>query len=432
LRVLPILIRSSRPEQGGKFSNLIFLGGGLEDLEDGEEDVDFRFMSLLYHYLVFKPKRGLKENIMDENDELKQKEEVNNNIECQNIEEDEETKQDEIKIEECNNNEEESNGAEETKVCMPPPPEQGMYNLITFGKFENRYLKDMLRDRKYCAWLKEEEWFKTSYEHLYNAINSYNPKSFFFKEIIADDDFMTSYKYFNLLPLEEIRTKLESKEIKCYVFYLKMIENIKKRIEVRKVTGDLNPYDIKAPVKWLQAFETETKIPRDEFKEFLYAYELPNITTIVEDIRKEGGLDYNGGKSYIIGKKRSSDQEAFWGAKLKTKFGEKVSSQYKYLNCIFDYIHIPANTIYECKLALKDFNEEQFVKYEAIMNRFNIIYLIGYDCVINMDLETIYTNNLEKYVLYQCNIPCLKKVSKFDEIIFDYDIQEVEDLIEVL
>ena len=77
----------------------------MEDLEDGEEDVDFRFMSLLYHYLVFKPKRGLKENIMDENDELKQKEEVNNNIECQNIEEaNEETKQDEIKIEECNNN----------------------------------------------------------------------------------------------------------------------------------------------------------------------------------------------------------------------------------------------------------------------------------------------------------------------------------------
>ena len=366
---------------------------------------------------------------LKEKEKEKEEEEGGHNTNEHHIDDSE--KEEANKIEEDYEKSPTDGGAEETKVCMPPPPEQGMYNLITFGKFENRYLKDMLRDRKYCAWLKEEEWFRTSYEHLYNAINSYNPKSFFFKEI-TQNDFMTSYKYFNLLPVEEIRTKLEAKEIKCYVFYLKMIENIKKRIEIRKVTGDLNPYDIKAPVKWLQAFETETKIPRDEFKEFLYAYELPNITTIVEDIRKEGGLNYNGGKSYIIGKKRSTDQEAFWGEKLKSKFGEKVSSQYKYLNCIFDYIHIPANTIYECKLALKDFNEEQFVKYEAIMNRFNLIYLIGYDCVINMDLETIYTNDLEKYVLYQCNIPCLKKVSKFDEIIFDYDIQEVEDLTEVL
>ena len=324
---------------------------------------------------------------------------------------------------------------EEEKKTEVPPPADGMYNLITFGKFENRYLRDMLRDRKYCAWLKEQDWFKTSYEYLYNAINAYNPTEFFFEtgdEKKAGDDFMVNYKYFNLLPVDKIKITLEDKELKCYTFYLTMVENIKKRIEVRHVGGECNPYDIKAPVKWLQAFETETKIPREDFKEFLYAYELPNITTIVEDIRKEGGLDYNGGKSYTIGKKRSNDQEAFWGVKLKAKFGEHISAQYKYLNCIFDFIHIPANTIYECKLALKDFNEEQFVKYETIMNRYNIVYLIGYDCVINMDLETIYTNDLSKYVLYQCHIPTMKVVSKFDETIFDYDIQEVEDLAEVL
>jgi hypothetical protein len=81
---------------------------------------------------------------------------------------------------------------------------------------------------------------------------------------------------------------------------------------------------------------------------------------------------------------------------------------------------------------LKDFNEEQFDKYETIMNRFNIVYLIGYDCVINMDLETIYTTDMMKYVLYQCNIPVLKLKSKLDEIILNYDICEVEDLSEVL
>lgn len=332
-----------------------------------------------------------------------------------------------------------------------PPPEEkkqndGMYNLITFGKFENRYLKDMLRDRKYCMWLKDQDWFKTSYEYLYNSILKYNPQEFFFKVTETEEgeeevktenekpyDFMTDYRYFTLLPPTELNgIILDDKEMKCYIFYLDMIANLKNRVEIRKLSGECNPYDIKAPVKWLQTFESDTKIPRDDFKEFLYAYELPNLTTIVEDIRKEGGLEYNGGKSYTIGKKRSTDQEDFWGVKLKHKFGEDVSKQFKYQNCIFDFIHIPANTIYECKLGLKDFNEEQFVKYETIMNRFNIVYLIGYDCVINMDLETIYTTDLMKYVLYQCNIPTMKTVSKLDEIIFDYDIAEIEDLISVL
>ena len=339
--------------------------------------------------------------------------------------------------EEAKEKEKEKGGEEEAKEQTKTQQIQGMYNLITFGKFENRYLKDMLRDRKYCHWLGEQEWFKTNYEYLYNSIKNYNPREFFLpiagiKE--TKEDFIHSYKYFNLLSLEHVehKVKLEDKEKKCYIFYLEMIENLKKRVEVRKVSGECNPYDIKAPVKWLQDFEKKIQIPREEFKEFLYAYDLPNITSIVEEIRKEGGLDYNGGKSYIIGKKRSLDQENFWGVLLKKKYNENISSQFKYLNCIFDFLHIPGNTIYECKLALKDFNEEQFVKYEAIMNRFNIIYLIGYDCVINMDLETIYTTDLTKYVVYQCNIPTLKLKSKFDDIIFNYDIVEVDDFSEVL
>lgn len=316
---------------------------------------------------------------------------------------------------------------------------KGMYNLITFGKFENRYMKDMLRDRKYCHWLSDQEWFKTNYEYLYNSIKSYKPHEFFFSNTIVSDEtkkqcFLNDYRYFNLLPLEKVETlvKLEDKEKKCYKFYLEMIENLKKRVEVRLLSSEKNPYDIKAPVKWLLQFEKDIQIPRDDFKEFLYAYDLPNITSIVEDIRKEGGLDYNGGKSYLIGKKRSTDQENFWEVQLKRKYGENISRQFKYMNCIFDFLHIPGNTIYECKLALKDFNEDQFVKYETVMNRFNIIYLIGYDCVINMDLETIYTTDISKYVVYQCNIPVMKTKSKFDDIIFNYDLVEVDDFIEVL
>jgi len=66
------------------------------------------------------------------------------------------------------------------------------------------------------------------------------------------------------------------------------------------------------------------------------------------------------------------------------------------------------------------------------LQKYNVIFLIGNDCVINVDLETIYTNNMEKYILYQCQIPLLKNPSKFDELIFDFDISEMEDLSLVL
>jgi hypothetical protein len=395
------------------------------------------FVSDVY---VFKPKKEDKkmEDTIEKEQTTIEKEKEEDKAGEEETKEEEKEKEKEKEAEEEETKEKEETNTKETKKEQPHL--QGMYNLITFGKFENRYLKDMLRDRKYCQWLGEQEWFKTNYEYLYNSIKNYNPREFFLpttttlEKETSTADFIQSYKYFNLLSIEHVeqKVKLEDKEKKCYIFYLDMIENLKKRVEVRKVSGECNPYDIKAPVKWLQEFENKNKIPREEFKEFLYAYDLPNITSIVEEIRKEGGLDYNGGKSYIIGKKRSADQENFWGVLLKRKYTENISSQFKYLNCIFDFLHIPGNTIYECKLALKDFNEEQFVKYEAIMNRFNIIYLIGYDCVINMDLETIYTTDLTKYVVYQCNIPTLKVKSKFDDIIFDYDIVEVEDFDEVL
>ena len=45
-----------------------------------------------------------------------------------------------------------------------------------------------------------------------------------------------------------------------------------------------------------------------------------------------------------------------------------------------------------------------------------------------MDMETIYTTDIKKYIIYQCNIPIMKNPSKFDDIIFDYDIHEVDEL----
>lgn len=308
-------------------------------------------------------------------------------------------------------------------------------NSITIGKYRNKELKDILKDRKYCAWLLTQDWFKESYEYLFNKIKNYDPTIYFYKEFKNNDeitDFITEFKYFNLVPLDELKIELTSEEQKCYTFYLNVIEDIKIRIKRRIAGSDENVYDITAPSKWLQKFEKETELKREDFKFFINAYDLPNITQIVEEIKTFGGIVYKGCKSFTIAKERSIEQEEFWESILKEKYKDKLGTQFKYDNCIFDFIHISSNTIFECKLGIKDFNEDQYKKYLLTLERFNIIYLIGKDCVINMDLETIYTTNAKDYILYVCNIPLLTNQNKFDEIIFDYDIIQIDDLKDVL
>ena len=95
-------------------------------------------------------------------------------------------------------------------------------------------------------------------------------------------------------------------------------------------------------------------------------------------------------------------------------------------NCIFDFLNISTNTIYECKLNIKDFNEEQYKKYLIILNKYKIIYLIDRDCIIDIDNKIIYTEDTTKYMLYISKIPLTQKPSKFDEIIVDIKIKEIK------
>ena len=69
-------------------------------------------------------------------------------------------------------------------------------NLITVGKYKDKYLQDMLKDRNYCKWIIQQDWFKESYEYLYNKVKEYDPKVYFYneREII---NFIDDYKYFN-------------------------------------------------------------------------------------------------------------------------------------------------------------------------------------------------------------------------------------------
>jgi hypothetical protein len=298
---------------------------------------------------------------------------------------------------------------------------------ITFGKYKNSTIPQVLKDPSYCKWLLQQEWFQNNYEYLYNRVLEYNPLDFFLNSVeIPVNNFTQDYKFFNLIPLDLVEIELSNEEKKCYEYYLLLITELKNKIIARETTD--NPYNIKAPSKWLKRFEKDYELNRSVFKAFLSSYDLPNIPYIVEDIKKEGGIEYKGAKSFLIAKKRSESQEAWWEIILKNKYGEQLSTQFKYEKCIFDFINISTNTIFECKLNIKDFNEQQYKKYLLTLEKYRIIYLIGYDCVINIKKKELYTLDRDKYLIYKNNIPIMKNPSKFDLLIEDFNIIQGDDL----
>jgi hypothetical protein len=302
-------------------------------------------------------------------------------------------------------------------------------DFITFGKHKGSYLKDVLKDRNYCRWLVDQPWF-LNYDYLYNSVSNYDPLKFFIKPYQGESlDFMDTYEYFNLVPVDKVEIELTDNEKKCYEFYVKTIDGLKDKIVNNKMK---NQYDIKAPQKWLQVFEKETGLSREDFKMFINSYDLKNVTTLVEEIKKQGGIEYKGAKSFLIAKDNSVKQENFWEDMLKEKYDDKVSTQFKYNNCFFDFINISDNTIYECKLSLKDFNTEQYDKYILTLNKYKIIYLIGRDAIINLENKVILTLNFEKYMLYLAKIPIMSKPSYFDTMIEKFELKEITCLVDSL
>lgn len=287
---------------------------------------------------------------------------------------------------------------------------------INFGKYKGSNLQAVLKDRKYCIWLLEQEWFKTQYEYLYNQVKNHKPLEAFIKKYEMKGDFIHDYKFFNLVPPCEV--ELNETDKKCYEFYFGVIQALKNKIDF----GKENPYDIKAPTSWLKQFESGTGLSREIFKEFINSNELVNITSIVEDIKKVGNIEYKGAKSFLIAKEKSLSQEKFWEDMLKAKYGDEIDSQYKLEKCFFDFIRINSKLLYECKLGLKDFNEEQYRKYMLTLDKqYFLIYLIDRDCIIDMKERVVYTTDVEKYKLA---IGITE--NKLCKAILGYEIRQVE------
>ena len=297
---------------------------------------------------------------------------------------------------------------------------------ITFGKYKDLKLDRVLRDRKYCQWLLAQDWFQRQYGHLYTVVKNYDPKIYFirpeFENNVADfNQCLTNYKFFNLVPLKDLKIELDQNDKKCYSFYLEMLTVIKNKLER---AGNFN---ITAPTKWLQMFEEKYGLSRDIFKEFLTAHELPNLPSIIEELKKMGGYTYNGAKSYLIAKEKSLAQEQFWEILLKKIYADSIGVQFKYEKCIFDFIHTGLKILYECKLGLKDFDQAQFVKYQLVSknNEYNLVYLIGTDCVVDLARKTIYTTNPRYYQLY---FATSESLTPLDLIIKDFSINSLVEI----
>jgi hypothetical protein len=310
---------------------------------------------------------------------------------------------------------------------------------INFGKYKDLTLDKMLKDRKYCSWLLQQEWFQKQYEFLYNKVKEHNPLKNFFQDnrfgwLIPEnctlENFLNNYPYFYMKSPENLVSILNEVELKCYKFYFDTIESFKEKM-IKSQSAN-----IKAPTSWLLKFEKKYELSRDIFKEFLNSNDLPNIPYLIEDIKKVAGIVYKGGRSFLIAKENSVKQEEIWEKILKNKYGEDISSQYKYKNCIFDFIHIKNNILFECKLAFKDFNEDQYNKYMLVLGVYNIKYLISDDCVVDISKKILLTTDPKKYKEYftvetkigRGGKEVKKEFNKLELVIKDFKIVYVENI----
>jgi len=317
---------------------------------------------------------------------------------------------------------------------------------INFGKYKGKQLKDVLRDREYCMWLKKQDWFMVDYEYLYNKISTIDPTRIYIqsshnldKDVVdkenSPEKFMSEYVYFNLTRKldEKIYTEFvvtDTDKI-CYDKYICILDDLKSRIQKRIDKEEDNVFDIKAPTNWLIKFEKDTSLSRSVFKEFISAYELPNITSLVEHIKVQGGIDYKGARSFKIAKENSEKQEKFWYDVLKQYYiSEDVSFQYKFEDCYFDFLVINKEILFECKLGINDFNDDQFAKYNIALTKYKVIYLISDNCIIDFKRKILYSTDLEKYMLYMVK---MKKITNYlEEAMKTFDFVRIQTIQEGL
>ena len=92
-------------------------------------------------------------------------------------------------------------------------------DTITFGKYKNKTLSDVLKDRSYCKWLIKQEWYKPLSYFIYDLD----------EEKEENNNFLHQYEFFRLKILDDVSLNLNLTETekKCYEYGKVFAEKIK-------------------------------------------------------------------------------------------------------------------------------------------------------------------------------------------------------------
>jgi len=315
-------------------------------------------------------------------------------------------------------------------------------DVVPCGKYKGQLVEQMLRDRPYCRWFLSVADFEARYPHIYSAVRDFRPLEFFIDPARrSEGDFLTTFAYFNLVPPASMSVPLSETEQKCYTYYFTFIQEIKQTIKERLDAGHapITAFNIAAPKQWLKNFEAQTGLDREQLKEFLGAYELPNATSIITEVKAQAGVEYKGGQTFKIARANSKAQELFWQEILTEKFGNDICCQFNFQKvyedvaletCIFDFINIRQKRVYECKLGLKDFNKRQYEKYvSSLGSSFKFFFLIDRDCVFDVSSARIYVIDKNKFDQYiQAMLRRKAKLNELEKLACESVVVQVNDI----
>ena len=127
---------------------------------------------------------------------------------------------------------------------------------------------------------------------------------------------------------------------------------------------------------------------------------------------------------------------------LKIMYGENVYVQYEGVDkCIFDFINIESQTVFECKLGFTEFNVDQFKKYNLALKHYRIVYIVGNndsdiraehqnDYIIDIAKKSVYVLDINKADLetYILNIVNMKKPSYLDKMLPDFEVIGISEM----
>jgi len=159
---------------------------------------------------------------------------------------------------------------------------------------------------------------------------------------------------------------------------------------------------------------------KKKFRKCMLKYDLENPTLICQNIRNMLGVPTSVCDNFKKAKENSQTHENYWHEYLKYKHSD-IIPQYCYKDCRLDFISKTDKTIYECKLSIIYYNDNQHEKYKKRFPNYKIKYLFGSNCMYRvLDNKKIFYID-ESVTRYFGDHPPLNKYDIMSSCLYDSD-----------